>query len=102
MVEVDISSLDGEDKDGLADFVESKLLVKADRSGDTVTFEDKTEKTHVTSPEIRTYLKRYLHQKNLRKRYRVLGDGDGVLKFVTKPQEEDEEEDEEEEKESKK
>ncbi len=96
MVEVDVSSLENEDKDGLSSFIESKLLVKSDRSGDIVTFEDKTERTHVSSPEIRTYLKRYLHQRNLRKRFRILGDG-GVLKFVSRPEHEVSEEEEEEE-----
>lgn len=92
MLTVDISGLEADLKDGLASFIESKLKVKSEREGDSVTFEDKTEKTHVKSTEIRTYLKRYLHAKDLRKKYRLLSE-DGELKFVkVKIEEESEEE----------
>ena len=92
MVTVDISDLEPDSKDGLVTFVESKLAVKSSRSGDTITFNDKTDRTHVTSPEIRTYLKRYIHSKKLKKKYRLLSD-EGSLKFVKiKSQDEDEEE----------
>ncbi len=101
MVDLDISELGSEDKDGVAEFVESKLAVKADRSGDLVTFEDKNERTRVTVPEIRTYLKRYLHKKELRKEFRLLSE-DGTLKFVKRPAGSTESEDEEEKEEKKK
>lgn len=92
MVTVDISDFEPDSKDGLVTFVESKLAVKSSRSGDTITFDDKTDRTHVTSPEIRTYLKRYIHSKKLKKKYRLLSD-EGSLKFVKiKTQKEDEEE----------
>ncbi|MDG6997949.1 MAG: hypothetical protein JRN15_02410 [Nitrososphaerota archaeon] len=92
MVTVDISDFEPDSKDGLVTFVESKLAVKSSRSGDTITFDDKTDRTHVTSPEIRTYLKRYIHSKKLKKKYRLLSD-EGSLKFVKiKAQEEDDEE----------
>ncbi|MDG7000836.1 MAG: hypothetical protein JRN15_17215 [Nitrososphaerota archaeon] len=92
MLTVDISDLEPDFKDGLVTFVESKLAVKSSRDGDSVTFEDKTDKTHVSSPEIKTYLKRYIHSNKLKKKYRLLSE-EGSLKFVKiKIQEEEEEE----------
>jgi hypothetical protein len=81
MVTVDISDLEAEDKKSLPDFIENKLMVKSDVSENEVTFEDSSERTHVTSPEIRAYLKRFMHTKGIRKRYRLLS-MDGTLKFV--------------------
>jgi hypothetical protein len=101
MVEVNVGELDSEEKDGLSSFVESKLPVKAERKGDVVTFEDKSVRTHVSSPKIRTYLKRYLHKENLKENFRLLSE-DGTLKFVKRQVEkEGKEEKEEEEEESK-
>jgi uncharacterized protein YuzE len=91
MVSVDTSDLEASVKDGLVEFIESKLAVKSEKDGEVVTFEDKSPRTHVTSPEIRTYLKRYIHSKELRKQYRVLSEG-GSLKFVRQKVEEEEEE----------
>ncbi|MDG6995917.1 MAG: hypothetical protein JRN52_08340 [Nitrososphaerota archaeon] len=92
MLTVDISELEPDSKDALVIFVESKLAVKSSRDGDSVTFEDKTDKTHVSSPEIKTYLKRYIHANKLKKKYRLLSE-EGSLKFVKiKIQEEEEEE----------
>ena len=96
MVEVNIAALEGEEKEGLGSFIESKLPVKMERKGDVVSFEDKSERTHVTSPEIRTYLKRYLHKHGLKKEFRLLSE-DGTMKFVKRPQQETEENEEEEE-----
>ena len=93
MVEVNVAELDGEEKDGVGSFIESKLAVKMERKGDTVSFEDKSERTHVTSPEIRTYLKRYLHKRGLKKEFRLLSE-DGALKFVKRPEHEIEEKEE--------
>ncbi len=81
MLTVDISDLESDVKGELSDFIQSKLMVKSDGSGDTITFDDRSERTHVSSPEIRTYLKRFMHSKDLRKRYRLLS-VDGSLKFV--------------------
>jgi hypothetical protein len=92
MPSVDISQLEADSKDGLVGFIESKLPVKSSRDGDVVTFEDKSEKTHVSAPEIRTYLKRFLHSSELKKKYRLLSE-EGVLTFVkSKAKEEEEEE----------
>ncbi|MDG7001225.1 MAG: hypothetical protein JRN15_19180 [Nitrososphaerota archaeon] len=93
MLTVDISNLESDTKDGVVTFVESKLAVKSDREGDVVTFDDKSERTHVSSREIRTYLKRYIHANKLKKKYRLLSE-DGTLKFVKSKVEEDEEEEE--------
>jgi uncharacterized protein YuzE len=95
MVTVDTSDLEGSVKDGLVEFIESKLPVKSEKEGEVVTFEDKSPRTHVTSPEIRTYLKRYIHSKELRKQYRIMSES-GSLKFVKQKVEEEEEEEEEE------
>jgi len=95
MVTVDLADLEAEAKGTLVTFIESKLPVKSDQTGDLVTFEDKSPRTHVTSPEVRTYLKRYLHSNNLRKKYRLLSDS-GTLKFVKQKLEKEEEEEEEE------
>ncbi|MGI0090624.1 MAG: hypothetical protein ACREBS_02845 [Nitrososphaerales archaeon] len=92
MVSIDISDLEAEEKNGIVSFMESKLPLKSEKDGDIVTFEDKSSRSHVTSPEVRTYLKRYLHSKDLRKQYRVLSES-GSLKFV-KQKIQDEEEDE--------
>jgi uncharacterized protein YuzE len=94
MVTVDTSDLEGSVKDGLVEFIESKLPVKSEKEGEVVTFEDKSPRTHVTSPEIRTYLKRYIHSKELRKQYRIMSES-GSLKFVKQKVEEEEEEEKE-------
>ena len=96
MVEVNIAELEGEEKNGLGSFIESKLPVKIERNGDTLSFEDKSERTHVSGPEIKTYLKRYIHKHDLKKEYRLLSE-DGSLKFVKRPKHEIEENKEEEE-----
>jgi hypothetical protein len=95
MVTVDISDLEDEHKKSLPDFVEGKLMVKSEVSSNEVNFEDSNERTHVSSPEIRTYLKRFMHTNGLRKRYRLLSI-DGTLKFVKLREDEIKEEDKEE------
>ena len=96
MITVDISDLEGDAKDLLVTFIKAKLPVKSDKDGDLVTFVEKSERSHITSPEVRTYLKRYLHANNLRKRYRILSDA-GSLKFVKQRLDKEEKEEEEEE-----
>ncbi|MHB8566594.1 MAG: hypothetical protein ACYC7D_07760 [Nitrososphaerales archaeon] len=96
MVDLDISELESDDKEEITQFVESKLAVKTERNGDVITFENKTERTRVSVPEIKTYLKRYLHKNELRKQFRLLSE-DGSLKFVKRPESDSEEDDEEDE-----
>ncbi len=86
-----MTELEGDQKDGAVEFIESKLPLQSERKGDLVTFVDKSARTHIRSPEIRTYMKRYLHSKDLRKEYRVLSDS-GSLKFVKQNIEEETEE----------
>jgi hypothetical protein len=81
MLSVDVSDLDEEVRQGLPEFVESKLQVKSEQEGSVITFDDKNNRTHVSAPEIRTYLKRFLHNKDLKKRYRLLS-SDGTIRFV--------------------
>ena len=81
MLSVDVSDLDADVREGFPAFIESKLMVKSEEEGNVVTFDDKSEKTHVSSPEIRTYLRRFMHSKGLRKKYRLLAH-EGSLKFV--------------------
>ncbi len=81
MLSVDISDLEDEFKEDLPSFVESKLPVKTEQEGSVLTFDDRNNRTHVSAPEIRTYLKRFLHAKDLRKKYRLLS-SDGTIKFV--------------------
>jgi hypothetical protein len=103
MLSGDMSALDEEFREGLPSFIESKLMVKTEQEGQVVTFDDKTDRTHVSSPEIKTYLKRYMQNKGIRKRFRLLSQ-EGTLKFVKlRPDqmEEEEEEDEEQKKEKK-
>ena len=90
MVKVNLEDMETEAKDGLVEFVESKLPLKSEKNGDIITFEDKSPRSHVSSPEVRTYLKRYIHSKDLRKKYRVLSE-DGSLKFVKQKIEEEQE-----------
>ncbi len=80
MIEVNISSLEGEEKEELPGFIEEKLPVESEREGDNITFRDKSERRVVKASEIKTYLKRFLHQKKLRNKYRILSEG-GVLTF---------------------
>ena len=87
MVEVNIADLQGEDKEGLGTYLQSKLPVKMTRKGDTLTFEDKSERTHVRGPEIKTYLKRYMHMHDLKNEYRLLSD-EGSLRFAKRPKHE--------------
>ncbi len=95
MLSVDISDLDKDVRDGLSEFIESKLQVKSEQEGEVVTFEDKNSRTHVSTPEIKTYLKRFLHAKELRKKYRLLSI-DSTMKFVKLRPDQMEEEAEEE------
>jgi hypothetical protein len=97
MLSVDVADLDEDIRDGLPEFVESKLQVKSEREGTVISFDDKNERTHVSAPEIKTYLKRFLHSKELRKKYRLLSDN-GTIKFVKLRPDQMEEEPEEEEK----
>ena len=90
MVTVNLEDMETEAKEGFVEFVESKLPLKSEKKGDIVTFEDKSTRSHVSSPEVRTYLKRYIHSKDLRKKYRVLSE-DGSLKFVKQKIEEEQE-----------
>ena len=94
MVNVDVSDLESDTKDDVVSFVESKLPVKSDKDGDIITFEDKSSRSHVSGPEVRTYLKRFLHTKNLKKQFRLLSE-DGSLKFVKRPANKEEETEEE-------
>lgn len=91
MVKVDLTDLESEVKDGVVSFIESKLPLKSEKEGDLVTFEDKSSRSHVRSPQVRTLMKRYINSKNLRKQYRVLSE-DGSLKFVKQKIEKEEEE----------
>ncbi len=95
MVTVNISDLESEDKKELPEFMEKKLMLKSDASENEVVFEDSSERTHVTSPEIRAYLKRFMHTKGIRKRYRLLSI-DGTLKFVKLREDQIKDEDKEE------
>ena len=72
-------------------FVESKLPVKSESQGDIITFEDKSDRTHVSAPEVKTYLKRYIHSKDLRKQFRILSE-DGKFIFVKQKIDEEEKE----------
>jgi hypothetical protein len=81
MTTVDVTDLDDENKKDLPEFIESKLMVKADVSQNLVSFEDKNQRTHVTSPEIRVYVKRFLHKKRIRKRFRLLS-SEGTLRII--------------------
>ena len=96
MVSIDVSALDEVMREGLAAFVESKLMVKSEQDGSVITFEDKSERTHVSSPQIKTYLKRYMLSKGIRKKYRLLSEG-GTFKFFKLREDQIEEEEEEEE-----
>ncbi|MDH2900259.1 MAG: hypothetical protein PXY39_04750 [archaeon] len=94
MLSVDISDLDQEIREAFPEFVESKLPVKFEQEGSVITFEDKNSRTHVSAPEIKTYLKRFLHAKDLRKKYRLLS-SEGTIKFVKlRPDQMEEEPDE--------
>jgi len=100
MVSINVSALDSEMKDDVVTFIERKLPVKSDKDGDVVSFEDKSARSHVTSPEIRTYMKRFLHSKEMRKKFRILSE-EGSLTFVKRHiDKEEEEEEQEDEKES--
>ena|SRR5579872_3148619 len=105
MVSINISALDSGLKNDVVTFIEAKLPVKGDKDGDVISFEDKSPRSHVTSPEIRTYMKRFLYSNELRKKFRVLSE-DGSLVFVkqhiTKEEEEAAKEEEEEASSSKK
>jgi len=91
MVSIDVSALEADMKDDVVTFIEAKLPVKSDKDGEVISFEDKSSRSHVSSPEIRTYLKRFLHSKDLRKQYRILSE-DGTLTFVKQKLEKEEEE----------
>jgi hypothetical protein len=97
MVNIDVSALDSDLKNDVVTFIESKLPVKSEKDGDVISFEDKSSRSHVTSPEVRTYMKRFLHSKDLRKKFRILSE-DGSLTFVKQKLEKEEEEEEEEKK----
>jgi uncharacterized pyridoxamine 5'-phosphate oxidase family protein len=89
LVTIDLTDLETEVKDEVVTFIESKLPLKSEKNGDLITFEDKSPRSHVTSPEVRTCMKRYIHSKNMRKQYRILSEG-GSLKFVKQKIEQEE------------
>jgi len=94
MVSINVSALDSDLKDDVVIFLEAKLPVKSDKDGDVISFEDKSARSHVTSPEIRTYMKRFLHAKELKKQFRILSE-DGSLTFVKQHIDKEDEEEEE-------
>ena len=93
MVSINVSALDSDLKDDVVVFVMGKLPVTSEKDGDVVSFEDKSPRTHVSSPEVKTYLKRFIHSKDLRKQFRILSE-DGSLTFVKRHLEKEEEEEE--------
>ena len=93
MVSINVSALDSDLKDDVVVFIMGKLPVTSDKDGDVVSFEDKSPRTHVSSPEVKTYLKRFIHSKDLRKQFRILSE-DGSLTFVKRHLEKEEEEEE--------
>jgi len=93
MVSINVSALDSDLKDDVVVFIMGKLPVTSDKDGDVVSFEDKSPRTHVTSPEVKTYMKRFIHSKDLRKQFRILSE-DGSLTFVKRHLEKEEEEEE--------
>jgi hypothetical protein len=93
LVSIDVSALDGQLKDEVASFLEAKLPITANRDGDVLDFGDKSDRSHISTPEIRTYLKRFLHKNKIRKDYRLLSD-EGVIAFVKRKKEEDDDEQE--------
>jgi len=94
LVSIDVSALDSDMKDDVVTFIELKLPLKSDKDGDMISFEDKSARSHVSSPEVRTYMKRFLHSKDLRKKYRILSE-DGALTFVKQKVDKEKEEKEE-------
>lgn len=96
---INVSALESDKKDDVVNFILGKLPLTSEKDGDVISFEDKSPRSHVTSPEIRTYMKRYLHANDLKKQFRILSE-DGSLTFVKKHLEKDEEEEEKEEKET--
>jgi uncharacterized protein YuzE len=101
MVSINVSELDSDLKEDVVTFLEAKLPVKSDKDGDVISFEDKSARSHVTSPEIRTYMKRFLHAKELKKQFRILSE-DGSLTFVKQHIDKEDEEEEESEESKKK
>ena len=95
MVTLNVKDLDGDVKEEISGFLESKLPVKTERDGDKIIFTDKDERTHVRSPEIRTYVKRFMHTKKIRRKFRLLNI-EGDLKFVKLRSDQVEEDEEEE------
>jgi len=93
MVSINVSALDSDLKDDVVVFIMGKLPVTSEKVGDVVSFEDKSPRTHVSSPEVKTYLKRFIHSKDLRKQFRILSE-DGSLTFVKRHLEKEEEEEE--------
>jgi len=94
MVSINVSALDSDLKDDVVTFLEAKLPIKSDKDGDVISFEDKSARSHVTSPEIRTYMKRFLHAKELKKQFRILSE-DGSLTFVKQHIDKEDEKEEE-------
>lgn len=91
MVTIDLNDLEDDMKEGVVAFIESRLPLKSEKEGDIVKFEDKSPRSHVTSPDIRTCMKKYIHSKSARKKYRILSEN-GSLKFVKQKIEKEEEE----------
>lgn len=90
-IKVDLSGLEGDIKDELVQFVESKLPLKSEKEGEIVTFEDKSTRSHVSGPEVKTYLKRYIHSKDLKRQFRILRE-EGTYVFVKQEVDKEEEE----------
>jgi hypothetical protein len=59
----------------LATFLEPRVGAKPALSGDKITVDDGAVRSGVRPRHVKTYIKRFLHSKGLRKKYRVLVQG---------------------------
>ena len=87
----------GEFKDDgaeLAEFLEPRIGVKPKSSGDGLEIDDDSVRKSVKPRHVKTYIKRFLLKKDLRKRYKVIVEGTELTMIYLEAEEEEKEKEE--------
>jgi len=79
-------------KEDLASFLEPRVGAKPSLSGDVIEVEDESIKQGVRPRHVKTYIKRFMHMKGVKQRYRVFVAGSELTIQEIEPSEKEEEE----------
>ena len=90
---IDISDFKHEGSDLVKDltkFLEEKTGRKPEAGTDEITIEEKKDEEAISRGYVRVLLRKFLHQKELKDYYRVIGEKDNVLRIKEKKTAEEE------------